>query len=261
MKSVPWGDVPDTNVLPNCIVSATLETLAKGETKANERSSGGKLKYNLTARITAPKALKGMNVFENYVIGTDDDPDAEENDTLIQSIGLKRMKRMFKAAGADMNTNAPPLKLFTSVKGKTVLFEIEKKSGQFPNNVVAVYAEGEETPRLLDEDGEAVGPNGGRPKRATAKPAAAAAEEEEEAVEVAEPAPARRKVAKPAAAEAEESEGEEAPAPAPAPKAKAKATAAPAKLKDPVKCSACGELVERGEFDAHLEEKHADEEE
>jgi ribosomal protein L44E len=286
MQNVPWNEVPDDNKLPNCIVLASLEALEKRETKPNENSAGGKLMFVLTARIKQPKPLKGLQVSDNYVVGTDDDPEAEELDTLKASIGLKRMKRLWKASGADLDSNATPMKLFKTVKGKDVVFEVTRTkqekgrfAGTYNNNIVAMYsvAEAEELGLkyeiLTDEEDE------DRPRRRPAaassngRRAAAKDEDDEEEETEEEEKPRGRRVARRAApaeaeeaeeedpdAEEEEEEEEEKPrrTAGKAGKAASNGKAKPGKKSDMVKCQACGDLVARDEFEDHLEEKHAD---
>src|SRR6266850_6682810 len=62
----------------------------------------GKKSYKAQLKVVEPKKYKGSMLFENFTIGSDEDPDADEQDTWDTSMGAKQFKQMVEKAGVDL---------------------------------------------------------------------------------------------------------------------------------------------------------------
>ena len=95
-KLMPWNDIPDSNVFPTGdyhVMGVKLEEMYSKE--------ASKLMYSIDVVIvehpnTAP--FTNQHFFENFVIGNDDDPNADVPGTWVQSVGARRMKQCLAAA-------------------------------------------------------------------------------------------------------------------------------------------------------------------
>lgn len=235
-RSVNFDAVPDTGVVDAGVYQVSIGSLDE------KASKSGKLMYDARLEIVEPADFAGMGIFEMFVIGNDEDPDANEESTWIKSIGCRRMKQMLKAAQVPLDTDmdnviaaAVSQQLVVSVTQET---ETEGDyAGRVRNRISAFYPLGHK------EVGIAPG-QASKPKAAAPKPAAPAAPKPNLA-------PGQQLASPKAPPKA-------APAPA-APKAPAPAAAKPAAAKAPTAhCTICDTDVPRTEFADHVE-AHANE--
>jgi hypothetical protein len=91
--------IPDTTHLPQNHYTLSIDALDE------QTSKGGKLMYQGTFRVADGPEV-GAPLYEYFVVGSDDDPQARDPQTWAKSIGARRMKRLFKAAGV---ANTPDL--------------------------------------------------------------------------------------------------------------------------------------------------------
>lgn len=248
-KNVNWDDVPDSNVVPGGAYLLEISEMEETQTKAE---NGAKLMYKVTLLTLEP--IQGMMLFENFVIGTDEDPDGDDPKSW-KGISARRMKAFLKAAqiplAGDMEEVCETAKGNQFV-GKVVVTEDDgtrdpKYKGQLRNRITSYYAIGEKEPELEDDGGaQAAKPAAKKVTPAPAPKASAAAPKA---------AVAPGKVVKKAApVPPPVEEEEEAPPPPPAPKKGGKAKAA-----DLVGCGLCNEKVERSEYVAHITAHEAEE--
>lgn len=90
-RQVDWTDVPDSNILPEGLYVCEIESIEE------KQSRSGKLMYHGTFRV-ADGVMKGSPLFEYFVIGSDDDPNADQPQTWKAAIGSRRLKAVFRAA-------------------------------------------------------------------------------------------------------------------------------------------------------------------
>lgn len=157
-RTVPnFDDIPESTpieVLPENHYLFSIDAIVEQPSKA------GKLMYTATLRV-AEGDHEGSPLFERYVIGSDSDPNADDPQTWLSSIGSQRLKQLLKAAGTgggDMD------QMIATAVGQHVvaLVSIEIDSGKADPKY-----KGTKRNRL-----GRVYPKGGEPTRAT--PAAAA---------------------------------------------------------------------------------------
>lgn len=141
-RRMPWDEVPDVDVTPAGIV------LLKGVSLEEVQTSTGKLMYKAQMEILEPADRAGFSYFENFVIGTDDDPEASSVDTWKKSFGARNMKKMLSAAQVPQNDDLDVLcKSFenTQFLGRVVL--TQDKDGDYAgidrNQVRAFYKIGD----------------------------------------------------------------------------------------------------------------------
>ena len=177
---VPFDDIPDSGVLPDGAYQV------RGEELRNEVTSTGKKMYSMQAVVELPEQQAGMFVFENFVIGSEGDPQALQKDTWLKSIGARRWKQMMKAAQVPQTTNeAQVLAGFAGSVFTVVATTYTEKDGDYAGtqrNRFNFYRVGTYAPGLAAK---------GAPKGAGARPAGpAAAAMAAPAVQPVAPAPA-----------------------------------------------------------------------
>jgi len=92
---MPWDDIPDSNVFQTGsyqVIGVELKEIF---------AANGKLMYSMDVAIADhPKTAMytNMHYFENFVVGSDDDPEATVQGTWAQSFGAKRLKQLIAAA-------------------------------------------------------------------------------------------------------------------------------------------------------------------
>lgn len=215
-RSIDWDQIPDSTLLPQDLYEFEVEDLTE------ETSKKGKLMYRGVFRVVQPANFAGAPIYDYFAVGTDDDPTGQDDLTWKNSIGVRRLKRLFKAAQIPMTPEID--EMVETVKGQhfvgSVSQEVDdglrdpKYAGVKRNRIDAMYPVGTRLPGSAD-----------------AAPIAAPAA-------VAPPRPAATAAGRGAAAAK--------PAPT-------RASAAPT-----VPCPYCGEVMARAAYPAHAKSKHPD---
>lgn len=89
---VSFDDVPDGQLLPAGVYLMAVDSIEETSTK-----EVGKLMYKLMYQVQEPKEYDGVPFPDYYVIGSNEDPKANEPETWKDSIGFKRFKRLARA--------------------------------------------------------------------------------------------------------------------------------------------------------------------
>ena len=111
-RQMPWDDIPDSNVFQTGsyqVVGVELKEI---------HSANGKLMYSMDVAIADhPKTAMytNMHYFENFVVGSDEDPEATVPGTWAQSFGAKRLKQL--VAAAQIAEKADMEKICASFRG------------------------------------------------------------------------------------------------------------------------------------------------
>jgi hypothetical protein len=95
----PWDDIPDHDFLPEGNYTLTFESMEKSETSGNGKLSQGCLMYKAQFRVEEPEEYAGRLLYDQFVIGTDDDQGALDPATWKASIGAKLLKKFFRSTG------------------------------------------------------------------------------------------------------------------------------------------------------------------
>ena len=253
MRTWDPSSVPDSSVFPGGAFELEIEELNE------EASDSGKAMYRAVLRSQGP-SLVGVPHFENYVLGSDEDPNADDPATMAASMGARNLKRLLKKAGVEMSSDLDDdcaraigqhvIGVFTQFTEPDLRRDGTQNqyAGQIRNRV-QVFALGE---RELGEQ-PGVAPVAPAPRQ----PRAPAAVQPRPAHRAAAPAPrAAAPPARPAPAPATRPAAPPPPrAAAPAPRAAAPRAAASRQLK----CTVCQEMVSQDEFGAHIAAHEAEE--
>lgn len=147
-----------------------------------ESKSSGKLGYALQSKAVEPDAVADQQMFLRLWIGSDDDPQAEKEETWTRTYGGKRFNELLEAcqiAKAPMDDDD----IIAAIKGQRFVGSVVVKTepdqdrdgnpnpyaGRESNEVKHFYRMGEKEPRLSDNGG----PRAGRPAARAAAPAPA----------------------------------------------------------------------------------------
>lgn len=181
-----------------------IKEMERLKTKPKEGKKQKRM-YHATYSILEPKSLKGMQMHDYYVIGTEEDPLAKEQDTWERSEGGPgRLARLFEKCGIEIDDSDDQLWMDALVEGEaTVVAPIvvrpDRESGEPRANLGLFYApDDDDVPDIgLAEEEEGA-------KKGKKKPGKRAAAEDEEEDE----APKKKKRAKDEDEEEEEEEDE-----------------------------------------------------
>lgn len=163
-RLIPFGNVPDSNVFPDGIFRLKIEKIEAVMTKERE-GKASKLMYKTTSKVVEPKAHAGLLYFDQFVIGTEDDPEAEELLTWQTSFGARNFKKLCAKTGVPMADEEDEESYLNNLKGAEYLATIVQKiepdkkningvevdnpyKGQVRNNTTAYWAIGEKDAAL-----------------------------------------------------------------------------------------------------------------
>lgn len=175
------SEAPDNNVVPEGLY------LVKTIKVTEKHAKNGKLMFGLQAQILEPKALKGQMIFENFVLGTDDDPEAEQPATFKNSRGARDYKKFLKKAGVTIDKTDDKDDIANKAAGQELLVSVRQEEqqdglykGQVQNHITAYYEPGEKTPVITGEAPAETKAAPAEPKKAKAKPAPEPEEDDDE---------------------------------------------------------------------------------
>lgn len=101
---VNLNDIPDSTLLPTGMYLMSVDTIE--ETTTNPDKGIARLMYKATFKVVEPEQFAGVPLFEYFVIGNNDDPDARQAATWLNSVGAKRLKRLAKATLVPVTNDA-----------------------------------------------------------------------------------------------------------------------------------------------------------
>lgn len=225
----------------------------RGEEMEAAITSTGKLSYKARSSVVEPTEYAGESFFDNFTIGDDEDPEAEQPHTWKRTFGAKRFTSLLDASQLDRSQNMDDEEIAAAWAGTEYLASLIIKTqaatnkdgspneyaGNQRNEAKRYYLIGEKEPEVTSEAPTPPSrPSGAKPAaKPTTRPAAAAAAP-------AKPAGRPATAAKPAAAVT--SNGQTKPA--------AAAKPAGAKAVSTVECQVCEEDVPVLEFSQHVRE-------
>src|SRR5574343_894207 len=99
-RTVDWSSIPDvSDVWPSCVAQLSIEAIDEKDT------STGKSMMVVTFKGIEPKEIAGLMKDENFVIGTEDDPQALGDAWGAKaSFGCRLFKKMLAAAGVPFQS-------------------------------------------------------------------------------------------------------------------------------------------------------------
>jgi hypothetical protein len=247
-RKIPFDTMQSMGeLLPRCIVTV------EGKDFESKPTSTGKLMYRTRGEVIEPAELAGQAAFDQFVIGSDADPEAEQAATW-NGFGGKRFRSMMEACQIEMSPKDDEELASEWVGQRYQAFYIVKKqpernkdgsenqyAGNEQNEAKAYYPIGTHEARVLD-DGEMPA----SVKRVSGPARTVAAENVPGARVVAQRA---TKVTATTAPVATKANGQ-----TPPPKA-----AKPAAATRSMKCSMCNTDVPVAGFAQHVEESHPEE--
>lgn len=144
-KQVPWDAIPDSvgNVLPTGMYKLEVEEMLESESKK------GKYMLKATFRVLEPVEQAGMVVFDNYTIGSDNDPGGDDPKSW-EGIAAARWKDVIKKSATAQRPTVE--ETCHAAKGMQFLadvtVEVEKEGeykGRERNRIKKTYRVGEAT--------------------------------------------------------------------------------------------------------------------
>lgn len=150
-------EIPNSGTLPAgdylCVVNEFEERRTK-DTAQNPNA----LMYNVDYEVTEPEELAGRHHFENYRIGTKEDPEADDPKTWKKSMAARLLKLHMQRAGVETSgkTVEEAAPEFKQRKIGLVIIEKDDDDGTPRNRIKKAMSPGEFTPRLHgDNEGSA----------------------------------------------------------------------------------------------------------
>lgn len=123
-RNIPLEDIPDSSVVPDGVYNVQVALIEIAASKS------GKLMYKASYRIEDGECADQV-LFDNFVIGSDDDPDAIEGNTW-KKFGGQRWKKLIKAASVPfLNDETELIMALQSQKLSVVVTTEEDKTGKY----------------------------------------------------------------------------------------------------------------------------------
>jgi len=163
----PWEDIADGNVFESGVYLMEISKFDDGYAGTGKRMPKAMFK------CLEPASFKNMVYFENYVVGTEEDPTSIVPGTM----GARSMKQVFTAAQVPKGNSL--VEIMVNAIGNQLLLQLNKYKevggeydGQDKNKVVGMYKIGERPVGLaLDKQkGAAAGSGGPKPIGSSAPP-------------------------------------------------------------------------------------------
>jgi hypothetical protein len=184
-RLIPLGSIPRTNILPTDVYRLKVNSFVSKMSKENEaENKKSKLMYVLTTSVVEPASHKGMPFTTNFVIGNEDDPEAEDLATWQKSYGGRQFAKFTDKIGVPFGDEEDEDVLCKQVENAEFLATIVEKTddgkrdarrkGQVSNEITAFWAIGEKEPGSGNQPA-------GAPKASTTKGAAKAASQPKDA--------------------------------------------------------------------------------
>ena len=249
-RQMPWDDIPDTNLVPGGIyhcVGKMLEEVA---------SSTGKLMYKAQIEIAEPQEHAGHLFFENFCIGSDEDPNADSVDTWKGSFAAKRYKKLLNAAQVPQQADMEQILFaFQSTQFLISVVLTKEKDGEYKgqdtNKLANFYKIGERPIGIDPKSAMTMKAGANRAAPAAVAPPVAAPVATAPNVPVVPAAPI---VVPPAAPVAPVVAAPPAAAIVPPPPA---APAAPLAAGPAMPCNVCGQQIPMADYAAHVQAHQA----
>lgn len=151
-------DIPSGSTLPNGDYLLVVNEFEERRTKETAQNPNA-LMYNVDYEVEEPEEFAGRHHFENYRIGTKEDPEADDPKTWKKSMAARILKLHMQRAGVETSgktiEEAAP-----EFKGKKIglsIIEKEDDDGTPRNRIKKAMSPGEFTPRLHGDGGAASG--------------------------------------------------------------------------------------------------------
>lgn len=116
-RNVNWDEIPDSTLLPEDLYLCEVDDCTEEATR-----QGARLMYRTTIRVVEPPAFAGTPLYEYFVIGTPDDPSASEAETWKNSVGARRLKRLFKATMIPLSPDVD--EMVETLKGQRFVAQV-----------------------------------------------------------------------------------------------------------------------------------------
>lgn len=159
----PWDDIAEGNIFENGIYLFEIAAFEDGEASTGKRMP--KARFN----CLEPANCKNMTLFDQYVVGTDEEPKS----VVAGTMGARSMKSVFKAAQVPKGNDLA--ELMANSVGNQLLIQLtkyEEKDGEYKgtlrNRVTGMYKIGERDVGILG-DSRTSSSGGSAPKSSAPK--------------------------------------------------------------------------------------------
>lgn len=161
-RRIPLGSIPKTTILPEGIAHIKVKKFEAVQTKGSDEKPQ-KLMYKLIGDVVEPESHTGLGYFDNFVIGSDDDPQAEELATWAKSFGGRNLRALTDACNIAFGDEVDDELLCKEIVGAEFLAKIVQKvddgkrnpefKGNVRNETKAYFPVGKYEPAFKDDSG------------------------------------------------------------------------------------------------------------
>lgn len=165
-RIIPFRSIPDSTTLPDGIFRFKVKKIEEGATKERD-GVPSKFAYKLQAEVVEPASHKGLPYSETFTIGSNDDPDAELEQTWQTSFGARSLKKFAAKVGVPFGDEEGSESFCQAVTGQEYLATVVQKTepakrpngednpfgGTVRNNVTAYWSIGEKQTELQSGTG------------------------------------------------------------------------------------------------------------
>lgn len=161
-RRIPLGSIPKSTILPEGIAHFRVKKFEATQTKGSD-DKPQKLMYKAIYDVVEPDTHSGLSYFDNFVIGSDDDPAAEEFSTWAKSFGGRNLRALTDACNVAFGDEVDDDMLCKEIEGAEFLGKIVQKvddgkrnpeyKGNVRNETKGYFPLGKYTPAFKDDSG------------------------------------------------------------------------------------------------------------
>ena len=151
-------DIPNSSTLPDGDYLLEIEEFEERRTKDTSKVPNA-LMYNVDYVVLEPEDFAGRHYFENYLVGTREDPEADDPKTWKKSISARILKLHMQRAGVE-TAGKTVEEAAPEFKGRKIGLSIvgfESDDGTPRNKIKKAMSPGEFTPCLHGDVGSGAG--------------------------------------------------------------------------------------------------------
>jgi hypothetical protein len=125
-RMIPLGQIPKTSILPEGIARVRVKKMEATTTKGSD-DKPKKLMYKLVGEVVEPESHAGLGYFNQFVIGSDDDPMADELATWQKSYGSRDLRSLSEACNVGFGDEENDETFCATLVGAEFLAKIVQK--------------------------------------------------------------------------------------------------------------------------------------
>jgi len=146
---VNWDDIPDSGIVPSGYYQVAIDALEASYSKQKHT-----LMYKGTFIVQEPQEYVNFYIFDYFSLGSEEDPNAQDQELRRRSFGFQKLKGLFKALDIPLDEKLDTM--CRTAEGQQVMLKMtlgkDRETGNDRNQVSRYMPLGEREPGLDDSD-------------------------------------------------------------------------------------------------------------